>query len=65
MKLQGTIVIPDAKLTQYLLVSRPEDDKAKFRLSRLIAVPGRIRYALSWESIEVNRLAQLTCTSCE
>jgi hypothetical protein len=30
MKLQGTIVIPDAKLTQYLLVSRPEDDKAKF-----------------------------------
>ncbi|MBW4481759.1 MAG: hypothetical protein KME14_04375 [Tildeniella torsiva UHER 1998/13D] len=30
MKLQGTIVIPDAKLTQYLLVSRPEDDKSKF-----------------------------------
>jgi hypothetical protein len=30
MKLQGTIVVPDAKLTQYLLVSRPEDDKSKF-----------------------------------
>ncbi|WP_008313226.1 DUF6883 domain-containing protein [Leptolyngbya sp. PCC 6406] len=30
MKLQGTIIIPDAKLTQYLLVLRPEDDKSKF-----------------------------------
>lgn len=30
MKLQGTILIPDAKLTQYLLVLRPEDDKSKF-----------------------------------
>lgn len=30
MKLQGTIIIPDAKLTQYLLVPRQEDDKSKF-----------------------------------
>lgn len=30
MKLQGTIIIPDAKLTQYLLVPRSEDDKSKF-----------------------------------
>jgi hypothetical protein len=30
MKLQGNIVIPDGKLTQYLLVPRPEDDKSKF-----------------------------------
>ena len=30
MKLQGTIIIPDAKLTQYRLVLRPEDDKSKF-----------------------------------
>ena len=30
MKLQGNIVIPDAKLTQYLLVPRQEDDKSKF-----------------------------------
>jgi hypothetical protein len=30
MKLQGTILIPDAKLTQYLLVPRREDDKSKF-----------------------------------
>jgi hypothetical protein len=30
MKLQGSILIPDAKLTQYLLVPRVEDDKSKF-----------------------------------
>ncbi|WP_204153261.1 DUF6883 domain-containing protein [Leptolyngbya sp. CCY15150] len=30
MKLQGTIIIPDAKLIQYLLVPRREDDKSKF-----------------------------------
>jgi hypothetical protein len=30
MKLQGNIIIPDAKLTQYLLVPRQEDDKSKF-----------------------------------
>lgn len=30
MKLQGTILIPDAKLTEYLLVLRREDDKSKF-----------------------------------
>jgi hypothetical protein len=30
MKLQGSIRIPDAKLTQYLLVPRREDDKSKF-----------------------------------
>ncbi|MGF1512083.1 MAG: DUF6883 domain-containing protein, partial [Elainellaceae cyanobacterium] len=30
MKLLGTIVIPNAKLTQYLLIPRPEDDKSKF-----------------------------------
>lgn len=30
MKLQGTLIIPDAKLTQYLLVPRQEDDKSKF-----------------------------------
>ncbi|MEB3336374.1 MAG: DUF4926 domain-containing protein [Leptolyngbyaceae bacterium] len=30
MKLQGTIIIPDAKLTQYLLIPRQEDDKSKF-----------------------------------
>ncbi|PSN13871.1 hypothetical protein C7293_14095 [filamentous cyanobacterium CCT1] len=30
MRLNGKIVIPDAKLTQYLLVPRPEDDKSKF-----------------------------------
>ena len=30
MKLQGNIVIPDAQLTQYLLVPRQEDDKSKF-----------------------------------
>jgi hypothetical protein len=30
MKLQGAILIPDAKLTQYLLVARLEDDKSKF-----------------------------------
>jgi hypothetical protein len=39
MKLQGTIVIPDAKLTQYLLVSRPEDDKAKFLAQRVFEKP--------------------------
>ena len=30
MKLQGNIVIPEAKLTDYLLVLRSEDDKSKF-----------------------------------
>jgi hypothetical protein len=30
MKLQGSILIPDAKLTQYLLIPRQEDDKSKF-----------------------------------
>ena len=30
MKLQGNIIIPDAKLTQYLLIPRQEDDKSKF-----------------------------------
>lgn len=30
MKLQGTIVIPDAKLSQYLLTPREENDKSKF-----------------------------------
>jgi hypothetical protein len=30
MKIQGTILIPDTKLTQYLLVLRPEDDKSQF-----------------------------------
>jgi len=30
MKLQGNIIIPDAKLTQYLLVPRQEDDKSKY-----------------------------------
>lgn len=28
--MQGNIIIPDAKLTQYLLVPRQEDDKSKF-----------------------------------
>jgi hypothetical protein len=30
MKLRGTILIPDTKLTDYLLVPRREDDKSKF-----------------------------------
>lgn len=30
MKLRGSLVIPDAKLTQYLLVPRQADDKSKF-----------------------------------
>ncbi len=30
MTLQGALIIPDAKLTQYLLVPRPADDKSKF-----------------------------------
>lgn len=30
MKLQGSILIPDDKLTKYLLVPRLEDDKSKF-----------------------------------
>lgn len=30
MKLQGNILIPEAKLTEYLLVLRSEDDKSKF-----------------------------------
>ncbi|MEL6138969.1 MAG: DUF6883 domain-containing protein [Cyanobacteria bacterium J06628_6] len=30
MKLAGEIIIPDAKLTQYLLIPRKEDDKSKF-----------------------------------
>lgn len=30
MKLQGTVLIPDAKLSQYLLVPRQENDKSKF-----------------------------------
>jgi hypothetical protein len=30
MRIKGTIVIPDAKLTQYLLVLRSEDDKSRF-----------------------------------
>ncbi|MBE9140616.1 hypothetical protein IQ254_26020 [Nodosilinea sp. LEGE 07088] len=30
MKLQGTLIIPDSKLAEYLLVPRPEDDKSKF-----------------------------------
>ncbi|MEM7794643.1 MAG: DUF6883 domain-containing protein [Cyanobacteria bacterium P01_C01_bin.118] len=30
MKLQGPIIIPDAKLTQYLLISKARNDKSKF-----------------------------------
>ena len=30
MKLEGELIIPEAKLTQYLLVPRKEDDKSKF-----------------------------------
>jgi hypothetical protein len=30
MKLQGNIIIPEAKLTQYLLINREYDDKSKF-----------------------------------
>lgn len=30
MKLEGELIIPEAKLTQYLLISRREDDKSKF-----------------------------------
>jgi hypothetical protein len=30
MRIKGTIVIPDAKLTQYLLILRSEDDKSRF-----------------------------------
>jgi len=30
MKLEGEIIIPEAKLTQYLLVSRKENDKSQF-----------------------------------
>lgn len=30
MKLQGNIIIPEAKLTQYLLIHREYDDKSKF-----------------------------------
>jgi hypothetical protein len=30
MKLQGNIIIPEAKLTQYLLIHREHDDKSKF-----------------------------------
>ncbi|MEM1281838.1 MAG: DUF6883 domain-containing protein [Cyanobacteria bacterium P01_H01_bin.152] len=30
MKRQGTILIPDTKLTEYRLVPRQEDDKSKF-----------------------------------
>ena len=30
MKLQGPIIIPDAKLTQYLLVPKARNDKSKF-----------------------------------
>ena len=30
MKLEGEFIIPEAKLTQYLLVLRKEDDKSKF-----------------------------------
>jgi hypothetical protein len=30
VKLQGEIIIPEAKLTHYLLVHRDQDDKSKF-----------------------------------
>jgi hypothetical protein len=30
MKLQGNLLIPEAKLTHYLLVFRDQDDKSKF-----------------------------------
>jgi hypothetical protein len=30
MKLRGNIIIPDAKLTQYLLIFQEKDDKSKF-----------------------------------
>ena len=30
MKLEGEIIIPEAKLTKYLLAPRKEDDKSKF-----------------------------------
>lgn len=30
MKLTGNIIIPEAKITRYLLVSRERDDKSKF-----------------------------------
>lgn len=30
MKLQGKIIIPEAKLTQYLLIYQEESDKSKF-----------------------------------
>ncbi|MEM9244876.1 MAG: DUF6883 domain-containing protein [Cyanobacteria bacterium P01_F01_bin.153] len=30
MRLEGNIVVPEAKLSQYLLVSRDRDDKSKF-----------------------------------
>ena len=39
--------------------------KRCFLLFAYIAVPGRVRYTLIWEAIEINRLEQLTCTSCE
>lgn len=30
MKLQGEVLIPDTKLTQYLLIYRDQDDKSKW-----------------------------------
>lgn len=30
MKLRNNVIIPDAKITQYLLVFREQDDKSKF-----------------------------------
>ena len=48
MKLEGEIVIPEAKLTQYLLAPRKEDDKSKFlaKAGFSRANPGQLKQAI-------------------
>jgi len=48
MKLSGNIVIPDAKLTQYLLIFQEKDDKSKFlaRAGFTLANPEQLKQAI-------------------
>ena len=48
MKLQGDILIPDAKLTQYLLIYRDQNDKSKFLVQAGFTQdnPNRLKAAL-------------------
>lgn len=48
MRLSGTIIIPEAKLTQYLLVHQEANDKSQFlaQAGFTLANPGHLRQAI-------------------